>query len=141
METTDGIGTQLRDVQRLSGAAECESRRAPQWAWPVMSAAIVAFMAYCAFAPERLVGWGSLVWTVFVLGWVIATRRNLRAKPKFAVTRRGLGIWAVGTAAIIGVSYASVAIFGRTAWLFIGLAFGAWGLASGARMSRRFGRA
>jgi hypothetical protein len=137
METNDAA-KQLHDVDRLRVATLVESKRVPNWATPVMAVATVLYFSLFMFDRDGFAPIGPIVWTAFVIVWVLATRVGHRATgarlPRTrAQRRREILEWL----ALVVVANLIVAVLAQVSWLLVGIAFAVLGTGFGWQNSRR----
>jgi len=128
---TNNVHEQLNEVARLQGVTKGEAFRAPRWAFPVLGSASIGFFGFCIFAPTSVVGWGSIAWTAFIIGWVFAIRRYNRARPDGERTWKQFRVYLGVTTVLWAVVSLAVWQLGRPAWVVVGLTFALWGTGSG----------
>lgn len=132
MESNVNPARDLIEAQRLAAATQREALKAPIWAMPLMTLAIVGFFVLIGKLDDGARIVASVAWTVFVLAWVYAIRRNNRAKPgRRAVTaeqrRRELAEWMV----LLVIANVLTFALSRVSWALAGVALASLGAVYG----------
>ncbi len=137
MESND-IQRQLVEANRLASATRAESLNAAAWAWPVMVVAMIAFFALMGVLSEAGRGVATVGWTLFVIVWIITTRRANRARPRRTQRDRSqrihdliewLALAVTANAIFFGLSHVS--------WTLAGIGLALLGAGYGAVSARR----
>ena len=135
MESKDAAA-QLSDLHRLRAATQAESYRTPPGAWPVMVAAMVAYLGSFTFVRSDTARiWEAAGWTAFVAAWVVWLRFRRAAVPNSQrprITARAVVEWIV----LFAVCNLIVIVFSRVSWALVGVLIAIVATFAGSRAAR-----